>query len=267
MSGFVVAAVSFAALVQSAPASSGAIATTVARSGLPKDSTQLILGLADNWDSTRVVLQRFEKKNQRWARVGGPVPGRVGPTGLSWGRGILDPDAIASGSSSLRPGKVEGDRTAPAGVFRLGPVFTYDGSWSKKTTLPVVKVGPNDLFVEDPDSELYNTHVRLDHPPTTPWEKRQQMQQGDPAHRLKVLVGHNVDPPAAGKGSAIFLHVWRDGGKTPTVGCTALDHAALRTIVSWLRSDAKPLYVLLPRPVFDDVRESWALPNETTGRR
>ena len=39
--------------------------------------------------------------------------------------------------------------------------------------------------------------------------------------RLVVVLGYNDDPPRAGAGSAIFLHVARDDGG-PTEGCVGL---------------------------------------------
>ena len=242
------------------PFGPSSVGAKLVRSALPADSTQLVVGLADGWDATKLTLYRLQKRKKVWVQIGAATPARIGPTGLSWGLGLMAPEDIASDATELADGKVEGDRTAPAGVFRLGPVFTYDGAWAKHTSMPVIRVGPNDLFVEDPESPLYNSHIRLDHAPATAWEKKEQMQQGDPAHRLKVFVGHNVDPPVGGRGSAIFLHVWRDGGRVPTAGCTAMDFDVLSTMVKWLQADAKPLYIVLPRSIFLDVRQSWELP-------
>ena len=225
--------------------------------------------------STRANLTRYERKTGgKWTRVGSAVSARLGPTGLAWGRGLIDVDDLTGSTSSastsanvnansktfVAPEKVEGDRRAPAGVFALETVYAYDATWAKQTAMPFIAVGPRDLFVEDPASPLYNTHVRLDHLPATAWEKREQMEQGDEAHRLKVFVGHNSHPPVPGKGSAIYLHVWRKNGATPTAGCTAMSFENLSAIVRWLKADAAPVYVLLPKRVYAAVSSSWDLP-------
>jgi L,D-peptidoglycan transpeptidase YkuD (ErfK/YbiS/YcfS/YnhG family) len=254
-----IAAFASAAVVCSPPRTSAAT-KPVDRRALPPTSTQMVLGLADSWSSTKVTLHRLGKSAAGWARVGRPIPARIGPTGLAWGVGLLQPSAISAASAD-HPGKVEGDDTAPVGVFRLGPVFAYDASWEQKTAMPFVRVGPRDLFVEDPASPLYNTHVRLDHLPQTEWEKHEQMQQGDAAHRLKVFVGHNANPPVGGRGSAIFLHVWRNEGAVPTAGCTAMGYSDLGEIVKWLRPGNRPLYVLVPRSVYREIRTAWKLPD------
>ncbi len=231
------------------------------QSTLSPGTTQLIVGLADDWSSTRATLTRFERKpGGVWVRIGAPIPARLGPTGLAWGLGLTDVRDVAASALGSAPDKVEGDRRAPAGLFPLETVYAYDAIWRKRTAMPFVEVGPNDLFVEDPTSPLYNTHVRLTHAPSTAWEKQQQMEQGDEAHRLKVFVGHNSHPPVPGRGSAIYLHVWRKDGASPTAGCTAMSFDNLSAVVRWIKPSASPVYVLLPKRVYPNVQSAWDLP-------
>ena len=53
----------------------------------------------------------------------------------------------------------------------------------------------------------------------------------DHSYNIVVIVGYNDDPPIPGKGSAIFLHVVREG-YSPTVGCVAFSLLDLREIIS-----------------------------------
>ena len=235
-------------------------ATAVQRS-IPAETTQLVVGLANDWSSTRATLTRFERKSGgSWSRVGPAIAARLGPTGLAWGRGLVDVTQLAATAAGTAPEKVEGDKRAPAGAFALDTVYAYDAAWAKRTAMPFINVGPRDLFVEDPTSALYNTHVRLDHLPGTAWEKEQQMEQGDEAHRLKVFVGHNTNPPVPGRGSAIYLHVWRRDGASPTAGCTAMSFDSLRAIVGWLQPTANPVFVLLPKGAYTSIASAWDLP-------
>lgn len=228
---------------------------TIPRYAIPMSTKQVIVGVTEGWKSTVATLQRFERTGTGWVAVSAPFPARLGPKGLAWGRGKNPvPD-------DGRPTKRELDGRAPAGVFRLDTVFGYEAAWAARSKMPFIQVTANDLFIEDPSSELYNRYVRLDHEPATQWERDMQMEQADPAHRLKVLVGHNLDPsPVSGAGSAIFLHLWRRDGKAVTAGCTAMDAAHLEPIVSWLDPAKRPLYVLLPRSFYDAAQTAWGLP-------
>ena len=261
----------FAVLAAAVAAISGVIApparwsaaapTGTALRAISPNATQLIVGVADDWSSNRVILTRFERKpGGTWAQIGPGIAARLGINGLAWGRGLIEFGGVSNVADSTGPEKVEGDGRAPAGIFRLETVYAYEVAWGRRTTMPFVAVGANDLFVEDPTSDSYNTHIRLDHAPATAWEKKQQMEQGDAAHRLKVFVGHNSHPPTPGRGSAIFLHVWRKQGAVPTTGCTAMSFENLSTVVRWLRPSANPAYVLLPKLVYQSVRSAMDLP-------
>lgn len=258
----VVIAVTFAvppaALGRGASRRSAPAATTSIGFHLPSTAQQVVVGIAEDWDASVVVLRRYERRRPGWQPIGDPWAARIGPAGLAWGRGLHPVPAKAQHS------KREGDERAPAGVFELTETFGYDPEWADKTALPYTTVIARDLFVSDPESPDYNHHVRLDHDPVTPWERAQQMNQGDPAHALEVFVAHNADPVVPGAGSAIYLHVWRRGGASSTSGCTSMSRAQVETLVKWLQPGA--LYVLLPRAVYAERQAPWRLPPATTVR-
>ena len=109
------------------------------------------------------------------------------------------------------------------------------------------QVTARDLWIEDPSSPEYNRNVVLDHDPATPWEKKQQMKQADPAHALKLFIAHNAPPRAVpNAGSSIFFHIWRDDGGRATAGCTSMAGTKLRTLVARIDPARHPLYILLP---------------------
>ncbi len=240
---------------------------------LPKRTGQLLVGVTDSWDDSNVTLFRFVQSGHRWIRVReagsattGPdrsgISGRLGPRGLSWGRGI-HPNPVPKPGKENEPGwrrKVEGDRRSPAGVFRFGQAFGYDPAFSNRTKLPYVAVTERDLFIEDPTSALYNQHVRLDAAPATDWERTQQMEQKAPAHRLEVFIEHNTSPVEPGAGSGIFLHIWRAKGARATSGCTSVDDASVESLLGWLDPAKNPLYVLLPRSEYLARQTAWGLP-------
>lgn len=131
--------------------------------------------------------------------------------------------------------------------------------------IPMVKVGPNDLWVSDTTiPKLYNRYVHLDHPATTPWELKEQMRQTDYAHSIKLLICHNTAErrggTIVGAGSAIFFHIWRNDGTSPTAGCTSMAEKDLRAIIRRLDPAKYPVYILLPREDYTRLRAAWHLP-------
>lgn len=227
---------------------------------MPEDSTQAIIGITEGWNNSHVSLTLVEKnKAGQWKTVLGPYRGRLGYYGTIWGLGLHRNPLWAAE-------KKEGDERSPAGVFELGGLWVCNPEPVKHDpAIPYVKVGPNDLWISDKRvPHLYNRHVRLPHPPKTPWQKHEQMNQRDYHHSIKMLVHHNtpqsVGKPKVGKGSSIFFHIWRRGGKYPTAGCTAMAENDLRTIIARLKADRHPVYILLPRNEYLRRRKSWGLP-------
>ena len=227
---------------------------------LPADCTQVILGIADGWDSSHVTLSLVEKNAAgQWERKLGPVPGRLGRAGLVWGLGLhANPRRATT--------KKEGDGRSPAGVFAIGGLWTTTKTPVKHHAhIPEVRVGPNDLWVSDPATpKLYNRYIRLNHPAATPWEIKEQMRQTDYAHSIKLLICHNTAEttgrPVVGAGSSIFFHIWRREGEAPTAGCTAMAEPQLRAFIARLNPARKPVYILLPRSEYARLRTEWRLP-------
>jgi L,D-peptidoglycan transpeptidase YkuD (ErfK/YbiS/YcfS/YnhG family) len=221
---------------------------------LPADSSQCLVGIAESWDSSSATLRFYRKSGNEWKPDGESWQSRLGKNGLIWGHGI---HPIPSGAVT----KKEGDMRSPAGVFALGGVWGYASSIPKHPQLFYRQVTSRDLWVEDPASPQYNRNVILKHEPTSAWEKKQQMKQNDPAHSLKLFIAHNAPPKAIpNAGSSIFFHIWRAGGSKPTAGCTTMEEAKLRTLISRIEPASRPLYVLLPKADYEKIRKPWKLP-------
>lgn len=227
---------------------------------MPTDCTQAVIGIADGWDSSTVNLSLMQKQTDgRWTRVLGPIPGRLGRSGLVWGLGVhANPRGVTI--------KREGDGRSPAGIFRIGGLWTTNKTPVKHhRRITEVRVCPRDIWVSDPTQpRLYNRHIRLGHPASTPWELKEQMRQTDYAHSIKLLICHNTwetpGRPIPGAGSSIFFHIWRRDGAAPTAGCTAMAEANLRAIIACLDPSRNPVYILLPRAEYARLRSSWKLP-------
>jgi D-alanyl-D-alanine dipeptidase len=225
---------------------------------LPDTSTQLVVVTTPAWDAVSGRLERFvRERGGPWRRVGDAVVVEVGAAGLGWGRGLL-PDGERVGG----PQKREGDRRAPAGVFRLLEMTGYAPSAPPGATLAYTPAEGR-VCVDDPESPRYNQLLaRAEAGPARSFEI---MRRTDELYRLVIVVEHNRSPAVAGDGSCIFLH--RSSPQhAPTVGCTAMDEAPLATLAAWLEAVRAPLLVQLPLTIYQARAATWRLPALTETR-
>jgi hypothetical protein len=253
---------------------------------LPADVNQLLIGVAEGWNSSRGKLWRFERNSSSdhsktdasekrsaaesrtatgaqaslWTRLtkAEGVDILLGRNGLAWGKGALTiPQPLLDRHSNT---KREGDRRAPAGCFAIPKIYGDDASLPGEATFPYRQVSHWDAWPDDPNNPFYNRHVIIDPDRGVPsWFEKQRMRRGDPAYRWRIEVRHNSDPPHPGAGSAIFFHVRRGPDRT-TAGCTTMSAGNLSAVVQWLRADARPHYVLLPRAEYQMLAPIWKLP-------
>ena len=230
------------------------LASSARAAGVPNDCEQLIVGLAPDWNSMRGTLQRFERSGTGpWQPVGAPCPVLFGKKGLAWGRGL-------AGQDEAGRRKTERDGRAPAGVFRIGKIYTYDPALPAGADFPFHQVSKTDAWIDDPTRPDYNQFVTIgdpEHPP--PWFAKQKMRHNDFAYRWLVEIRHNSDLPVPNEGSAIFFHI-RRGVSRPTVGCTTMAESDLIRLITWLRAARHPCYVLLPRDDYSGKEQPWNLP-------
>lgn len=222
--------------------------------GVPDDCTQLIVGVAPDWNATRGRAQLFERaRSGTWSPVGPAFPVLFGKNGLAWGRGVAGQD-----ESGLH--KKEKDGRAPAGIFQIGQIYTYDAELPSGADYPFHQVSEADIWSDDPRSPNYNRHVVID--PRNPPDNysHEKMRPGDFAYHWLIEIRHNSDPPIPGEGSAIFFHI-RRGENRPTAGCTTMAESDLVRVIKWLRVASHPCFVLLPSAVYEKKAESWRLPS------
>ncbi|HEY2050649.1 MAG TPA: L,D-transpeptidase family protein [Caulobacteraceae bacterium] len=140
--------------------------------------------------------------------------------------------ACALGRGGLVGDKREGDGGTPCGRFLLREVlWRRDRGPAPVTGLVLSEIRPEDGWCDDPTDPQYNRRVRLPHV-----GRCEMLWREDDVYDLLAVIGWNDDPPAAGKGSAIFLHVAREGveGFEPTEGCVALRRDDLREVLAYL---------------------------------
>jgi L,D-peptidoglycan transpeptidase YkuD (ErfK/YbiS/YcfS/YnhG family) len=133
---------------------------------------------------------------------------------LDWGAGAR---RCAVGRGGIAIKQHEGDGVTPAGIWPLRRAFyRADRLLTPDTVLPLQALGRTDGWCDAPSYPNYNRLVAL------PYDaSHENLWRQDRLYDIVVSIGFNDDPVVAGKGSAIFLHVAREG-YAPTEGCVAL---------------------------------------------
>jgi len=145
------------------------------------------------------------------------------PGTLSWkGKSFR----CAIGRGGIAANKMEGDGATPVGALPLRQVFYRpDRLGAPETGLAVRALEPDDGWCDEPRHSAYNRLIK------TPFNAgHERLWRDDGIYDVIVVLGYNDDPVASGKGSAIFLHVAKQGYE-PTQGCVALTQADLLALL------------------------------------
>ena len=214
---------------------------------------QLVIVTAANWKSVRGIGQRFERasRNTAWRMVGKPFAITLGHHGMAWGRG-LHPEPLADAG----PRKAEGDKCAPAGIFKLGAAFGEEARVA--TALAYVHIDGGSSCIEETASRYYNRMIQIGEVEPRDFTSVDPLLHRE-TYRAGIFVEHNVAPALPGAGSCILLHIWRSP-RTGTAGCTAMARAKLDALIGWLDRAKHPLLVQLPVREYARRRRAWRLP-------
>lgn len=220
-----------------------------------QDARQLVLVLTDDWGATTGILTSFDHVEGVWRATGVSTPVTVGRNGAAWGRGLHPPQA--------GPQKREGDGRAPAGVFEVGSAFGYVAEQS--TAMPYAAMTASHYCIDVVDSPLYNRIVDATQVGAAAIEGSTEPMRldlhadGDQRYKIGFVIRHNPDN-RPGAGSCIFAHLWKTADQS-TAGCTAMEEAAMTTLLEWLDPTQRPLFVLLPHAEYLRLRAAWQLPS------
>ena len=204
------------------------------------DAKRLVLVTTESMDSTPATAQLFERVsvNDPWRLLGVAEPALVGRAGMAWA------PAFRHLARAGEPVKVEGDKRAPAGVYRIGASFG---------TIPSSRPGyqhitDDTVCVDDPSSSAYNTIASraLIGPKVT----AENMSKALPMYRRGLLVDYPTDA-AARAGSCIFIHVWRAPNRG-TGGCVSMPEARVEALQDFAETGA--VLAILPRHALGRLR-------------
>ena len=194
------------------------------------DTKQLIVVTTKNWSTPNGVLQRYEKADKAWQKVGKAINIKLGRNGLGWGIGL---HSIPINAKYI---KKEGDGKAPTGIFTLKQAFGYNPF---VVDYPYEVYKSTDHCVDDVNSKLYNKivdskKVNID------YKSKEHMKFPKDYYKYGIVINHNhIDEKGAksGAGSCIFIHI----KSVPTAGCTVMNESEMKEIIQWLDVNSEPL--------------------------
>lgn len=172
-------------------------------------------------------MQRHNRRSKIRERITLTVRSRPGDRrqGLVNCGHISRPCAL--GASGIMAIKREGDGGTPVGCWRLLRVFyRADRVAQPITSLPVSPIARNDGWCDAPYDRNYNCGVTLPYPASA-----EEMWREDEIYDIVVVLDHNTRPRIRGHGSAVFIHLAREGF-TPTQGCIAFKEHDLRLLLA-----------------------------------
>lgn len=224
-----------------------------AQNAMVSKSLQAVVVKTEGWNNFQAQARLFERPNtkSKWKAAGTIFPVVVGKNGLAW-------SDDARMKAETQPHKIEGDGRAPAGIFDLTFAF---GSAVKPAyiKLPYTRLEEWTECVDDTKSSHYNKIVDRMKVGNFDWKSSEKMLEIGAQYDLGVFVAHNSKPPVKGKGSCIFLHIWKDN-LTGTAGCTAMSRGDMEKILSWLAPDKNPILIQMPAADYQRFQELWKLP-------
>jgi hypothetical protein len=199
-------------------------------------SQQIILVVADDFNTSTAQMECYEDGNLIFKNI----RVNLGKNGLGWGLGLYKFKI-----KEHEPKKYEGDKKAPAGIFKLTQLFGYSKSNNYK--MPYLYASKKLICIDDTNSPFYN-HIIEAHGDEKSFES---MRREDEQYKIGIVVAHNPDALAK-RGSCIFLHIERERNKG-TAGCTSMRYKELQAIITWLDKKKNPLLIQIPSSYAHEV--------------
>ena len=179
------------------------------------NAQQAIVVTTNGFGRISATITTYENINGTWKQINS-FAGNIGRTGFTYN-------------------KREGDGHTPIGVFSLGTAF---GRYSNPGTSKSYRQSTsNDFWVDDTNSSLYNTWQKG--PVNGRWNSAEKMYI--PQYNYGFVINYNTER-IAGKGSAIFFHVWSGQG-SGTAGCISVAENNVTSTLKWLKPSKNPVII------------------------
>lgn len=199
-------------------------------------ASQILLVIADDFNSSKARLWAYEDAHAVYKNINV----NLGKNGLGWGLGSKN-----ISHKSDEPVKMEGDKKAPAGIFKLGSAFGYEEKLD--LSIPYLYADEHLLCVDDSKSKYYNRFVNFD----KGIKSFEHMRRTDHQYKYGLVVVHN-NQQIKKRGSCIFLHIEKESNH-PTSGCTSMKEKDLLKILKWLDTEKDPILIQVPKLYLKDV--------------
>jgi len=171
---------------------------------------RLVLVTAKTMNDIAAEMRLYERASaaEPWRAAGSSEPATVGKAGMGWSH------FFRRYARANEPIKVEGDKRAPAGIYRIGRSFGI----LPPSRPDYLHVTSDTVCVNEPASPHYNviTSRKL----IGPQVSAENMSRALPMYRRGLVIDYPTDGKA-NAGSCIFIHVWRSP-TTGTAGCVSM---------------------------------------------
>ncbi|WP_156931895.1 L,D-transpeptidase family protein [Bacillus sp. J37] len=157
--------------------------------------------------------------------------------GDEWEKTLTSPAVLGKLGVSLS--KKEGDKKSPVGLYAIGHGFGVNRP--ADTKVPFKVTSNQDYWIDDTTSSDYNKWVKYSGDPNKKWKSFERMTNS--LYKYGLVVEYNTNPVVKGKGSAIFIHVWRNQ-TSPTLGCIALPESNVLTLLKEIDPKRNPAIVI-----------------------
>lgn len=196
------------------------------------ETRRLVLVVADTLSSTTATVERFERDtpNEPWRLSGGAATALIGHKGLGWAY------TFRAFARQGEPVKVEGDKRAPAGFYKIGRSFGF--AFSDRANY--LRITEGTTCVDDLSSPAYNTITTR---AVVGSKVHGENMWRVPEYARGLLVEYPTNRKARA-GSCIFIHLQLPG-KTGTSGCVALPEPQLEAVQDFSADGA--VLAVLPR--------------------
>lgn len=120
----------------------------------------------------------------------------------------------------------EGDGKTPLGIYQIRyGLYRADRITLPQTKLTFWHIHQGDGWCDAPNDPAYNRPVSLPYLSST-----EALWRDDHIYDVIIVLSHNDSPPVPNMGSAVFLHVAREG-YAPTLGCVAISREDMLELI------------------------------------
>ncbi len=137
------------------------------------------------------------------------------------------------GFNGLNKKKIEGDKTTPIGIFKLGNLYYRPDRKTKPITkLKCKKINKMMGWCNDPYSKKYNKEIKI-----SKSIRHEKLFRKDYKYNYFIVIKYNYLKTIPNKGSAIFIHLTKN--YNPTAGCIGLKEKDLLILLKLITKQTR----------------------------